>query len=297
MLERLCFDRDGDLSKARDVYEEAGVFVVRNLLDREQIEGIQATISSMIRERLTTLSYPSDAGDDLDALYNRLCDADRRYGGQVYDHVKDLPEYYSLLVDTRIRTYVAALLGTPRFQVPFDICLFRIDRPSEDKFTFDWHQDYPYNLISQNAVTVWFPLTDIDNDMGLLKVVPGAHRSVVPVEVVQKTFKPGQGGGGKSIRMASADFDRFERDGIEVPMRAGDVMFFHCMTPHRSGLNRSKARRARWVMNPRYGELLDPSMVSRGWQCVTRDNFFLFPHLHPELVVESDSAAVSEPVN
>lgn len=290
MLDQLVFENANDSEALRAAYGKHGLFVVRNLLDRSKLETIRSTIETMIRERLATIGQPAADGLDLDALYNKLCDVDRKFGGQVYDHVKDLPEYYDLLVDKGVLNIVASLLGTRRFQIPYDICLFRIDRPSEDKFTFDWHQDYPYNLISQNAVTAWYPLTDVQDDMGLLKVMPDAHHAVEPIEVVNTGFKPGQGGGGKSIKMARKTFDDFEKGGFEVPMKAGDVMFFHCMTPHRSGLNRSAQRRARWVMNPRYGDLLDRKMVDRGWLNVRRENFFLFPEIHPELTVNKTAA-------
>lgn len=194
--------------------------------------------------------------------------------------------YYSCLIDPGILTIAGKLLGTATVQAPHDLSLFRIDRPAEDSFAFDWHQDYPYNLLSKNSVTAWFPLTDVQEDMGWLKVVPRAHDNLRPVEIADPNYLP-QGTTtktrSKTIRMVETDFEAFERSGFEVPMKAGDVMFFHCNTPHRSGKNRSAERRARWVINPRYGDLLDVEMVKRGWEYAGRKNFFLIAEVHPEI--------------
>jgi ectoine hydroxylase-related dioxygenase (phytanoyl-CoA dioxygenase family) len=275
-----------DYIMLRETFKREGVVVVRNLIDAKKIADFRETASAMIRARLESQGNPAPEGDDLDALYNKLCDMDRALGGEVYDHMKDTPQYHSCLIDSRILEITAELLGTTKVQAPHELSIFRIDRPSEDHFAFDWHQDYPYNLLSQNAVTAWFPLTDVQEDMGWLKVVPRAHARVRPVEIADPDYRPQETRAktrSKAIRMVETDFEEFELNGIEVPMAAGDVMFFHCNTPHRSGNNRSKGRRARWVINPRYGDLLDASMVKRGWEYAGRKNFFLVEDLHPEI--------------
>lgn len=287
MLAEITFERGSvDYATLRDTYAKHGVVVVRHLIDAKKISDFQETASEMIRRRLISVGRSPNAGDDLDALFNHLCGIDRKLGGEIYDHMKSSPQYYACIVDAGILEMAGEILGTNYIQAPYDLSLFRIDRPAEDNFTFDWHQDYPYNVMSQNAVTAWFPLTDVEEDMGWLKVVPGAHGDLRPIEIADPKFAPGEDKTktrARTLRMVETDFEDFERRGFEVPMRAGDAMFFHCNTPHRSGKNRSKERRARWVINPRYGDLLDDSMVKRGWSYASRTNFFLVADVHPEI--------------
>jgi ectoine hydroxylase-related dioxygenase (phytanoyl-CoA dioxygenase family) len=294
MLSELTFTSGSiDYAKLVETYNREGVVVVRGLMAGDKVAKFRETASEMIRDRLISLGHTAGPNDDLDALFNRLCDIDRKLGGEIYDHIRSTPQYYECMMDGGLVDVVGKILGTKKLQAPYDLSLFRIDRPSEDNFAFDWHQDYPYNLLSQNAVTAWFPLTDVEQDMGWLKVVPRAHREIRPIEIADPKFVPGADKSktrARTLRMVETDFEDFERRGMEVPMQAGDVMFFHCNTPHRSGRNRSRDRRARWVINPRYGDLLDPSMVKRGWAYANRNNSFLVADVHPEITRYVSSA-------
>ena len=99
---------------------------------------------------------------------------------------------------------------------------------------FDWHQDNAYGeLDPYNALTCLTALDDADESNGCLWLIPGSH-------------KAGQ-----------ADFQRSEADrrnlrpvalevaescAVAAPMRAGEVLFFHCHMLHHSEGNRSTDR-------------------------------------------------------
>ena len=60
----------------------------------------------------------------------------------------------------------------------------RMDHPGEDTYLSPWHQEYPYNLTSDNAVTLWLPLVDVDLANGCLLLAPGSHGlGALPVRV------------------------------------------------------------------------------------------------------------------
>lgn len=277
----LTFDMGASAALLRAAYIEHGAVLVRGLADDKLLASFRQRIVRMIEARLVSIGRPANSETmDLDQLYNELCDADRRLGSGVYDHVKELAEYYQLISSDALCDTVGTLLGTETFQMPYDLCLFRIDRPEEDKYSFDWHQDYPYNLLSQNAVTAWIPLSDVESEMGPLLVVPGSHRKMLEVTIREPHFRPGAGGGGRALELQGIHVSTLESQAQEVSAKAGDVLFFHTFLLHRSGQNRSQ--RSRWTANPRYGDMLDASMVSRGWRCVTRDNFVIFHEIHPE---------------
>ena len=273
-----------EMKRAFDAY---GGVLVRGLIPQEQVESFRCNISRMIRARLAAVGQPADGEDDIDALFNRLCEFDRKLGSEVYDHIRDLPEFYDLVRTPSLVRVVQAVLGTDVFQIPFDLALFRVDRPSEERFTFDWHQDYPYNLLSVPAVTAWIPLTDVTADMGRLRIVPRSHDRIREVRIVDPSFKVGAGGGGKALYLHNIHVAELEEQAIDMPVNAGDALIFHCLLIHRSGQNQSQ--RSRWVANPRFGKMLDPNMVQRGWYSVNRSRFIIFHEIHPDLahIVES----------
>jgi phytanoyl-CoA hydroxylase len=105
----------------------------------------------------------------------------------------------------------------------------------------DWHQDHPYWPVIQPAdlVSAWVALDDADEENGCMWMVPGSHR-----------WGPHKGG---TIGTNPDDFRpapdlSLLPEGIDVtpvpcPVRAGEVMFHHCLTWHGSPPNHSERAR------------------------------------------------------
>jgi hypothetical protein len=92
--------------------------------------------------------------------------------------------------------------------------------------------------------------------------------------------------GPKRIQLDAPDVEAFERDSVDLPpVGPGDVVLLHALTLHRSGRNDSD--RARWIINPRYSDVLDAKVVSRGWNVSRARNSFVFGDVYPEYVVEA----------
>ena len=93
---------------------------------------------------------------------------------------------------------------------------------------FAWHQDNTYGeLDPYRAVSSLTALDDADEENGCLLLVPGSH-------------KEGQRYWSDPKRPVSLDVD--DRDGVPMPMKAGECLFFHCHMLHKSQGNRSKDR-------------------------------------------------------
>jgi phytanoyl-CoA hydroxylase len=100
-----------------------------------------------------------------------------------------------------------------------------------------WHQDHPYWPVIQPAdlVSAWVALEDADVENGCMWMVPGSHR-----------WGPHKGG---TIGTNPDDFRPMpdllllptdaKIDPVPCPVRAGQVMFHHCLTWHGSPPNRS----------------------------------------------------------
>jgi ectoine hydroxylase-related dioxygenase (phytanoyl-CoA dioxygenase family) len=156
----------------------------------------------------------------------------------------------------------------------------RMDHPGEDTYLSPWHQEYPYNLTSDNAVTLWLPLVDVDETNGCLRLAPGTQRlGALPVRVRDAL---------NTRRNAN---ETLEIDGLEailarhrdvgVPARAGDALVFHTFLLHRSQPNRSSA--SRWTLQARYFDFLNATAVRHDWVGGMNEGVD-FRRYHPELV-------------
>jgi ectoine hydroxylase-related dioxygenase (phytanoyl-CoA dioxygenase family) len=265
-------------------FNEHGVMVVRNVVPLEIIRSFRDNIKRLILARFASVHQSVDENLDLDALFNQLCARDRRFGGEIYDYVRDLPDFYRMVHADPLKIVIGRLLNNTLLQCPFDLSLFHISRPNEPKYSYSWHQDYTYNLMSRSTVTVWMPLTDTGNDLGALHVVPGSHREIQEVIVLNPNFRSGQGGGGQVYAFKNITNEEMDRRSVQVPVMAGDALYTHSLTLHRSGAN--VADRSRWVVNPRYGDFLDKELVARGWMSGRGEHKQRFSLVHPLLAEE-----------
>lgn len=277
-------DIEADPKAIREIYQRDGIVVVRGLIAEPRLEHFRSVLRTIISVRLKALNI-EPAADNLDSLFAQLAEIDQNLAMDVIRISKDLPEFYEAFTDPDLLFCVRACLGSEIVQSVHDIAQIRIDPPDYYKRNFDWHQDYPYNVASQNAVTAWWPLTSLTEDMGFLRIVPGSHKAILPVRYDASRHKSGSGTFHSTLNL-DVDRDILERDGVPLDgLEPGDVALFHCLVVHRSGLNTSN--RARWVMNPRYADALDPVVIDRGWRTVRDNNQTLFRDLHADVIREA----------
>tara|TARA_B100000676_G_C18085459_1_gene854657 strand:+ start:1211 stop:2116 length:906 start_codon:yes stop_codon:yes gene_type:complete len=281
----------------RAAFDRFGIIHIRSALSEKNLEYFLRLTSKALKSALKIhrIAFTSDE-NDIDALYNKLF-----FNPAVTDYWKFVPKtlaknslvYHRLLCEPGILEVTEALIGHDHFQLNWDQNLLRVDRPNEGFAAFEWHQDHPYILLSETAISVWAPLTDVTQEMGPLKFVPGSHHGQFHPVIVRngdaealenynnKTSKH------RYIELANSSVlaKEFERDAVQIPMKAGDALFFHSHLVHRSGQNDSD--RSRWVFVARYGDLLDAEMVGRGWATTRGANPDLLRKLYPDRVVFS----------
>ncbi|MFC3077748.1 phytanoyl-CoA dioxygenase family protein [Phenylobacterium terrae] len=88
---------------------------------------------------------------------------------------------------------------------------------------FPWHQDNGYTFIEpQQYLTLWIPLVDVDEENGCPWIAPGLHKLGTlehwPTEIGR-------------VCLESAP------DAVPVPAKAGDIVVFSSLAPHRTGPN------------------------------------------------------------
>jgi ectoine hydroxylase-related dioxygenase (phytanoyl-CoA dioxygenase family) len=91
---------------------------------------------------------------------------------------------------------------------------------------FPWHQDNGYTFIEpQQYLTLWIPLVDVDQENGCPWIAPDIHKQ----GTLEHWLTPI---GYKCLEDVP--------DAVAVPAKAGDVIAFSSLAPHRTGPNLKK---------------------------------------------------------
>ena len=121
----------------------------------------------------------------------------------------------------------------------------RCDMPIPGQSIFLRHQDYSYNIGSDDAVTMWTPLQDTRKEQGCLLVVPGSHKNGI--------YSHSNG--------IISDEIKFEFISQEVLF--GQTLFFDQKLVHQSGFNSSN--NIRFSLQIRYSNLESKAYLDRDW--------------------------------
>src|SRR5713101_1713600 len=181
-LHDFSFDAGTDASRIRAAFEQFGVVVVKNLIAKDDLSQQRDAVNRLVGIRLKTLGSPATS-EDIDENLNALVGIDRRHAMDIIRAIKDSPFFYGVLANPRLHDVSRACLNCETLLSIHDIAQFRIDPPNDDARNFEWHQDFQYNMMSMNSVTIWYPLRRVSEDMGPLVIAPGSHREIVPVEM------------------------------------------------------------------------------------------------------------------
>jgi Phytanoyl-CoA dioxygenase (PhyH) len=139
---------------------------------------------------------------------------------RLQEEVQSLPQFVALRQDPRLGRAMARLLRGPVRSLQGDVC--RVLFPHAPEFTTPPHQDQYFLKHANEFWGAWIPLSDCPREQGSLAVISGSRRWGVlphPESVCQLP----------SDRPLWREFD----------FRAGDVLFVHSLTAHKSLANRS----------------------------------------------------------
>jgi len=119
----------------------------------------------------------------------------------------------------------------PRARLYWDQAVYKKPGTTEE---FPWHQDNGYGFVEpQQYLTCWVALTDATEANGCPWVVPGLHR--------RGTLKHELG------RLGYECLTEPE-NAVPVPAKAGDIVVFSSLTPHRTGPNLTDETRKAYIL-------------------------------------------------
>lgn len=268
------------VSDFRSAYLADGIVRIRNFLDVASIQAPMHDLLSLLRK---VHGWPAEeglTGAPPDTQFRRLQEEDAKTAELALRIARDMPALQHLITHPALRAVISILLEEDSLIMPYDWCLFRIDGPSTTVSRFDWHQDYPYNVISRRAVTFWIPMTDVTDEMGCLRYVPESHHEILPVEIPEsfEMNNPNR----LHIKQTPQLQELIDTATTTGPVSAGDALLFNCLVLHASGENRSE--RYRWIANGRYAPATDPHLIERAFYMARTKYPDYFRTAHPEYV-------------
>ena len=243
--------------------------------------------AELIAEAVATLQEMAEAlgapaSGDLDDRISYLAAGDRAALSTIYDAFRESLVFQRIITAAPLVEAARAMAGAKRVHAPFQHAVFRMDLAGEAWRGFGWHQDYPYNMLSERYVTAWLPLTDSGPHNGSIQAAPNLSDRVHPVEIRFKRNGAGERLATRDAFIAERLQSVFDSDARTLELEAGDVAMFDNRLVHRSGFN--PGPRHRYSIQVRFGALMAPEVVARRWANRRQDGFETFKALHPELV-------------
>lgn len=174
------------------------------------------------------LTLPTDPGTDWSA--------DTGSAVRQNDYVSlQITEVAEFVAHPLLPAMAARLSGSSEIRLFHDQLVYKPPmRPNVDT-TVGWHTDRAYwsSCTSENMLTAWLPLEDLNEMMGPMEVIDGSHKwpNVEQMETFHEIDRE------TVLERFSAHHMR--ADPVTLNLRKGQVSFHHCRTIHGSGSNRS----------------------------------------------------------
>lgn len=265
--------------QAKKLYDQHGCFLARNLFTIDQLSPITAFAEALVDAIYADAGLKRPPGQAFQESIVDLAKINRKLVGRLYDAGPRMLAVHELAVDRRMVGLAKAMIDTDLI-ASSDINAMRVDLPREDKYLFDWHQDYPYVLDSLDGIVFWVPLQDVGEENGWLTLALGSQKLGLLKMAVDDPDNSANNRT-KSMRIADPSVaDRFTK--VQLPVRYGDALVFNTLLMHASGPNRSS--QARCTIQFRYGNFLHPTAIKTGWPKAMRDGA-VFHAIHPDHVV------------
>lgn len=214
------FNSHSDLTAAAECLRTNGHVLMRGLVeDDELVSPRNAILGAMKRHANEERDIESrDTYSKAFLQVTNLWEKDERVKRFVFER--------------RFAEIAADLLGVEKVRLYHDQALFKVPGGGHTP----WHQDkFYWPLDTDNMITMWMPLVDVDEKMGLIRFASGSHLS----------------GAVENLEISDESEDFFARylDRTSFPvegpghMKAGDATFHLGWTVHSAGANRSEKMR------------------------------------------------------
>ena len=245
-------------------------------------QAVYEIIGLIIAKYRLSIVRPGFNPETFDAGYQQILAANRAYGSEIYDAVKQIPAFLRLVAHPEHEQIFRALRADSLPAVAAGGYGVRIDNPNEDRFRANWHQEYPAQLRSLDGLVYWSPLVRVTEDMGPVEFCPGSQVEG-PIPVFTRDKNNPVKAGAYSLTLKDEENLLKKYPHVSPLTAPGDLVIVDFLVLHASGHNRSN--RSRWSMQLRYFNFNEPTGLSHGWKGSYAAGVD-FRQVHPELCAD-----------
>jgi ectoine hydroxylase-related dioxygenase (phytanoyl-CoA dioxygenase family) len=202
-------------------WDDDGYFLLEDAIDPVALKEVEAAIDPL-EEKMTAWLKTQPGG--------KVSIADAEAITFTTHLVTRSPVLRDFAANAVFADLCADLIG-PDVRLYWDQAVYK--KPETPK-EFPWHQDNGYTFVEpQQYLTCWVPLVDATVDNGCPWVAPGRHRL-----------------GTLAHWMTPVGFQCIDDapDAVPVEAKAGSVVVFSSLTPHRTGPNVSDSARKAYIL-------------------------------------------------
>ena len=167
-----------------------------------------------------------------------------------YDQIRLLPEIYSIIDDDFCkRVQKSCNIKIPAFTSKPLVRVYMPNNIGTAKTVP--HIDYPSHRGSSNAVTVWFPLQNLNAESGTLRILPGSHKIKTTLGSIKDN----------TIKRIDITKRNYDSKMIDVKIKSGEAIVISQFLIHSSGNNVSD--KIRFSIDCRFNDLEDKTYALR----------------------------------
>lgn len=228
-------------NKLRNIFLSDGYVIVKKILSKDDINLVKNFSVDILSDFSKYTKMPS-----LNHKYWNY----PKFTKNLMKFRKDYRELFSMFYDTvqsniflkricskkNIVKNISKILDISENKISHSNAILRMDGPDDLRNIYDWHQERSYYPMNEdgNGIVVWIPLVNIQKKIGPLEAAIGSHKQgFLEPNILKKN------GFSTQKKVPSKYIKKYKNKLISIKLDAGDAIFMHMNTFHRSGKNSS----------------------------------------------------------
>ena len=237
-----------------EAFETNGYMLMPKALQPSIIYKIQIELLNISR-----ILQPDIIFKDLNQMWNFHKKVNRNKASLIYNAFKHLHSVKKLGISKTIESVLKQNLSMVS-PVLVDINC-RIDSRGEEKFLFDWHQDYWFSVCSPSAVVIWVPIMELVPATGGLEIIGNKHTKG---RILKSKPRVGVHNSYADAVILDEDVSCYQSLSIQS-MKIGDILGFKFNTLHKS-IPVESTELSRFTVQFRFADFADNNFINEQYK-------------------------------
>ncbi len=235
-------------------FEKEGFCLTPNLIDKDLIFKIHGELL-----RIGMILDPESKFFDINEMWNHYRMINRNAAGKIYNAFKYLHAVKKLALSNEIEKILKKEFSLKMPSLVDINC--RIDSAGEDKYLFDWHQDYWFSVCSKNSIVIWIPIVDLTPETGGLEII---GNNQTQGKIFKTKPRTGDYNSYADAIILDEEINQFKSIQINS-MLIGDALIFKFNVLHKS-LPVTSENQSRFTIQLRYADFEDNEFINHQYK-------------------------------